>query len=280
MEKLLRLAVVVVLVCLAGCASDDGTGPDAIPFALSLTVTDPDGDPVSGLQAKLHVYLPPEIMPYADKASTTIPFTVPDAADVTLVVYDMDGGIVRTLLEGPVPAGWHQVAFHHGDEERPLIGTHLYRCELVAAVADTERYRAETFLTLYTAIDADQRPVLGITDDMGQISFNTRTEFPYLYNPGPQTRTNELGQVQGTFEFPDQVEIRLADLGLGLYLDYPVIVGQGVNQVSLVWDEAMAEKPRDLVLQEPRPGARPDVSAIPPPLPAYSLGPAYPNPFN
>jgi len=286
MSKILMGAMALVLVGLVGlvglggCSSDDGVGPAARPFELNLTVTDPSGAPVADLEAKLHVFLPQEIMPYANKPAVIIPFALPVPAEATLIVYDLDGNIVRTLLDDSFAAGRHQVAFYHGDEGRLLIGTHLYRCEIVASVADTVRYRAETYLTLYTSIDVDQRPVLGVTDDQGKITFNQRTEFAYLYNPGPQTAVDENGESRGTYEFPEQVEIRLADLAQELYLNFPVVVGQGRNQINLVWDETEADKPRDLAGRKGLVSGKAGEQLIPPPEAVYSLGPAYPNPFN
>ena len=59
---------------------------------------------------------------------TTIDYALPQAGDVSLIVYDMLGREVDVLLDGPQAAGWHTVRF--GANHLPN-GTYVYR--LVAA---------------------------------------------------------------------------------------------------------------------------------------------------
>ena len=44
--------------------------------------------------------------------STEIPFALPEAARVTLTLYDVLGRTVATLVDGPVAAGRHTVRWH------------------------------------------------------------------------------------------------------------------------------------------------------------------------
>lgn len=196
----------------------------------------------------MHVFLQSGVIPNVAKPMTITPFTVPDTSMVSLIAHDMDGNVVKNIFKKIAIPGRHSVAFANDDEGNSLMGTHLYRCEMIATVDEVEKFRGETFLTLYTAIDFDQRPVLGITDDQGQISFGKRCEFPYLYNPGPQMSFNENGEPKGAFEFIEKVEITLFHPGLGLHLDKEVIIGETTvgNKFSL----------------------------------EYSIGPGIPNPFN
>jgi flagellar hook assembly protein FlgD len=59
-----------------------------------------------------------------------IRYTLPaDAASVTLAVYDLSGRRVRTLVDGPIPAGSHE-AFWNGmsDSGNPApAGVYFYR---------------------------------------------------------------------------------------------------------------------------------------------------------
>ena len=58
--------------------------------------------------------------------TTTVRFSVPEAAQVRLVVYDVLGRQVRVLVDGTVSAGVHAVQF----EARGLSsGMYLYRLE-------------------------------------------------------------------------------------------------------------------------------------------------------
>ena len=55
---------------------------------------------------------------------TTIEYALPEAGDVSLIVYDMLGREVRTLLDGPQAAGQHMVRF---DANALPNGTYVYR---------------------------------------------------------------------------------------------------------------------------------------------------------
>ncbi|MEL6611666.1 MAG: S8 family peptidase, partial [Bacteroidota bacterium] len=57
-------------------------------------------------------------------ASTTIGFELPEAAPVQLVVYDMLGREVATVLDGPMNAGSHAMPF---DASRLASGVYVYR---------------------------------------------------------------------------------------------------------------------------------------------------------
>ncbi len=61
--------------------------------------------------------------------STTISFAVPQAAHVSLEVYDLAGRRVRTLIDGELPAATHQVVWDgRGDANRRVAsGTYYYR---------------------------------------------------------------------------------------------------------------------------------------------------------
>ena len=71
-------------------------------------------------------------------AATTIRYSVREAGEVTLRVYDVMGREVAVLQEGLVPAGSHSVAF---DANNLASGTYLY-------VLDTQEGRQARTLTL------------------------------------------------------------------------------------------------------------------------------------
>ena len=58
--------------------------------------------------------------------TTTIRFSVPESAQVRLVVYDVLGRQVRVLVDGVHAAGRHEVVFDASDLSS---GTYLYRLE-------------------------------------------------------------------------------------------------------------------------------------------------------
>jgi len=76
--------------------------------------------------------------PYPNPTSgrATVAFSVEDATDVRLAVYDALGREVAVLLEGSVPAGRHELAFD-GDELVP--GTYLVRLTTATGLATSHR---------------------------------------------------------------------------------------------------------------------------------------------
>jgi hypothetical protein len=62
-------------------------------------------------------------------ATTTIAFTLADDAPATIVVYDVAGRAVRTLVDGIMPAGEHEVVWDGRDAagNRVASGVYLYR---------------------------------------------------------------------------------------------------------------------------------------------------------
>jgi len=63
--------------------------------------------------------------------STTIAFDLPDARQVRLGVYAVDGSLVRTLVDGEMPPGSHAIVWDGLDAARQRVatGTYFYRLE-------------------------------------------------------------------------------------------------------------------------------------------------------
>lgn len=285
-SRTLTSCLLLLALALPGC-SDDGASPSVKPFALELTIQDPLGQPVEGLEAKLHVPIPGFPISAA-KPMTTVQFSVPVAAHVNLSVYDLEGQLARTLWDAPVNAGVLTVAVAGGNDPDFLLGSRIYRYEMVAAVDSVETFRDSKYMSLYTSIDVDQRPVLGVSDREGIIRFTDRTHFPFLYGLGPQPWVDENGDPAGTFEFDDVASVRLYDPIGGVYINYDVPVSEGRNAQVLVWDAAKARPEADwrgaaVAAVGPAPGrgegAAMTAGAAVPVL-EYRLWQNSPNPFN
>jgi hypothetical protein len=61
--------------------------------------------------------------------STTIRFTTPTSGVVNVAIYDVNGRLVRTLVDGPLPAGQHGVVWDGTDASGRHVasGVYLYR---------------------------------------------------------------------------------------------------------------------------------------------------------
>ncbi|MFQ5652442.1 MAG: FlgD immunoglobulin-like domain containing protein [bacterium] len=64
--------------------------------------------------------------------ATTIPFTVPEAGDVTLSIYDIGGRQIRNLVRGRMSAGQHKVAWDGRDDAGRTVASGMFLYELEA----------------------------------------------------------------------------------------------------------------------------------------------------
>ncbi|MBK6735768.1 MAG: hypothetical protein IPG61_17155 [bacterium] len=275
---LLLPGLVLMAVAFTAC-TDKSTDPGVTPFALNLLIRDPANNPVPGIEAKLHVPIP-GFPVAAAKSVTDVEFIIPEEAHVVLDIYDLEGRLARSVLDNDLPAGAHGIIVAGNLDEDFLMGSRIYRYEMVASVGGTETFRDSKYTSVYTSPDIEQQPVLGVSDANGRIKFTDKTHFPFLYDLGPQPMTDENGDDAGTFEFGDVVIIRLYDAGSGLYVNHEVTI-DGVHSVkTLVWDVAKAVADVEAVAAAPGVRARTEAAAmIPPPL-EYQLRQNRPNPFN
>jgi hypothetical protein len=64
--------------------------------------------------------------------ATTIKYGLPSAGHVLLCVYDVAGRLVRTLIDGNRPAGWHEAAWDGLDEAGRPAASGVYFCRLAS----------------------------------------------------------------------------------------------------------------------------------------------------
>jgi hypothetical protein len=63
---------------------------------------------------------------------TTINYSLPAAGRATLVVYDLAGKLVRTLVSGNLPAGAGRVSWNRTDDAGRAVARGVYFCRLQA----------------------------------------------------------------------------------------------------------------------------------------------------
>jgi PKD repeat protein len=118
--------------------------PESGIYTVSLTVYGPDGDDTIVKPDCIHVdtatsaqeEIPKqyELFPCAPNPfnpSTTIRFSLPEATEVTLAIYDLSGMEVLNLAKGDYPAGNHVVTWRGMDSQgtAQASGIYFYRLE-------------------------------------------------------------------------------------------------------------------------------------------------------
>lgn len=95
-------------------------------YSINLPAGTPVGDNAPARPAALAQNVPNPFNPM-----TRIGFTLPAAATTSLVVYDLAGRRVRTLVDGPQPAGEQSVSWNGADEggRQVSAGVYLYRLQ-------------------------------------------------------------------------------------------------------------------------------------------------------
>jgi len=73
-----------------------------------------------------------QIPRFAGNPSTTIRFALPEAAEVSLKIYDIAGQLVQTLANGVVEAGRHQVGWDGTNQRGVLVASGVYFYQLRA----------------------------------------------------------------------------------------------------------------------------------------------------
>lgn len=72
--------------------------------------------------------------------TTTLSFTLPAMQDVKLVVFALDGRVVRTLVSGAQAAGHHEVTWDGRDDADRAVGSGSYLCRLQSgALVDSRK---------------------------------------------------------------------------------------------------------------------------------------------
>jgi hypothetical protein len=92
---------------------DDPSGPTNVPLAFRLFASAPN--PLS--------------------TSTRVAFDLPDVRPVSLKIYSVDGRLVRSLVDQPMPAGHHAVTWDASDDHGRRVPSGVYLLKLEAGHA-------------------------------------------------------------------------------------------------------------------------------------------------
>jgi hypothetical protein len=266
--RLLSLVAVVLCLGTAACTDDDPVRPQK--FAVTVKVVDAAGAPVEGLLMSVTSDNPYLQDGRSAKAATIIPFQMPVPAIAELTIADIEGLVIRRLVDQAVPAGVHQVVWDGRDQDAVRQHSGRYTARLVLRDLETDAVLfSEATDMLMCILDPVRSPV-GQTDQAGRIVLTDRRLFPHLYDKPAMNAVDENGEIAGALTPTAAMIFTLADTANGGAMVFREEV-DGPLTMEFVWNA----KPRDQVVRgETMPGG-----PVVPPL-EFRLGPVFPNPFN
>jgi hypothetical protein len=88
--------------------------------------------PALDLQALPQTYALFPAHPNPFNPETTVPFYLPGTVRLSLTVYDLLGRPVRTLVDGPMQAGFHSLTWRGRDDAGRSVASGLYLIEMKA----------------------------------------------------------------------------------------------------------------------------------------------------
>lgn len=263
----LALAAALMLV---GCGEDTPTGTEDDSLRVTVRVTDPDGAPLAGMHVNASNAL--LIEPAAGKAQLKIPFSVGAQALVRIRIRDLDGAVVRTLLDDVLPRGRHEASWDARDDGGATLPAGLYTVNLVAFETGGSQAALTGSADVFLQRSGGDHS-LGVTDADGELVLTDVKLFPGLLLPGDQEAVNADGEADGTFTLLFGATFwAWSDAGGPVAAVTEELVA-GANTVVLVWDADGKVAP---------PAAEPaHATAATKDEPAdWAFGRPYPNPFN
>jgi len=262
---------VILLAAAAGC--DESTAPEKEGFVLEVMVTDTLGQPLEGMAVwrqshlegtipyppSLHAAAMPPVSLYPLQTDSLMkafpnPFNIgvfihyetSDFRTVFLEVTDWRGRHVKTVIDGVVPFGVHEVQWTQRDESDTKVMTGVYTLRLTLAdTLDTPSilYTDELLCTAYD--DFFSRCLyygwtLGHTDENGFLSTRDLDFFPSLQGHGQQIGRDPEGDYDGVFSFSKRVTIRVSTVpGAGddwiYYMSRDIDLVDGPNHMEFVF---------------------------------------------
>lgn len=253
--RVLPCAVLVLLTALSGCTDEDSvTGPK--PFRVVIEVTDPAGDPVAGLELGLAPDLPAyyqdnravpaqptddELAPPSPSPffpSTAIEYRSSASGFVRVVVEDIEGALVKVVVDGEQLEGDHRVIWNGTDDSGARVPSGVYWIHLTRRTTAEGPIEFEHRVPMiYAALYPDQY-LVGVTDSRGRIVIEDERFFPFLYpDLPPIPAVDETGQIVGMIDFGPAMRLTFVDPVEGTS-HYFVRDVTGSGQLDVTWDPA------------------------------------------
>jgi hypothetical protein len=173
-----RIAVFVLLgavTYLVSCSDDNNPVKSTTQPLFSVSLQDTNGDPVSGWEVGSINHMIEGVITDAKKPCpyTPISFTLAEATDWTLVIYDYNGDEVIAFF-GSSEAGEQTISWNGTDVNGDPVPSGFYRYYLSAGDIEDEKW-------MVMEMGADlQSTILGELDSNGYFSTNNIALFPGL----------------------------------------------------------------------------------------------------
>lgn len=271
MRRILILLLISCGLALASCSDDDGPVVDPT-FGVIIEVKDTAGQPVPDLDLELTSNNPYLQDVVGAKALTVIQMTVPIETHVTVVVEDIYGDEVKTLVDGILLAGRHEVQWNANLPDGGHEPSGRYTVRMTAYDPDGDGILFEDTTDMLMCLVDPGGASIATSDQNGWIVLGDMRHFPHLFDREPMRAYDEIGEDQGELQPTAEMIVSLADSNgttMRVIMDIP-----GAGFYNVTWDPSKAASP---VTAGKAAGPRRDI--VVPPV-EWKLGPVYPNPFN
>lgn len=253
--SIITLAITTAVFYLAACSDNDSPATPT-PFSVTITVTDPDGSPVQGL----NLSLAPETPFYGEKTfgsnsnalieyenrlhgvspnpfnpATRISCELAAESHLRLCIEDIEGTELRLLVDQIKPSGIHNWQWNGLDENGDKVASGVYTAHLIITNAsDDTVIHDESHHMLIAAWGIDYATV-DVTNADGQIVLTDKRLFPFLYGIDGFNATDEGGEIIGTIMLTASMRFYLADPGEGILIRYNHDI-TGAANLNFTWD--------------------------------------------
>ena len=270
-------SILLAALLVAGCGGNDPVVPVDTSFGVTVTVVDGDGAPVEGLNVNIvnDVFVDADKIDDPGDAFVSLPIQVLQQATVRVLVRDIEGATLRTIVSATMPAGRHIVQWDGRDNDGAAQPAGRYTLSVIAFPGVGSNPLFSDSVDVYLRRTGASF-TLGVTDAQGVFRTTDTRVLPSLVILPAMIATDATGQRNGILDLLPTATITVWRDG-----EHPVsaaiAVDYGPNAVTLVYAPAGLKAGTTQASHRTTRLARPAAKAD---TPRWELGDPYPNPFN